>query len=83
LTPIVHGQRWTLEEGGGVKQALAYDIQEVTVVAKVGRTAVYEAMNSGDLRAVKRGRRTLILEPDLQRWLKSLPVFVPKTRVAR
>ena len=38
----------------------------------VGRTTAYEEINSGRLRAVKAGRRTLIPEQSAVDWLKSL-----------
>jgi excisionase family DNA binding protein len=53
--------------------ALAHSIPEACSIACAGRTALYEAIRSGALRAVKRGRRTLILDDDLRRWLQSLP----------
>lgn len=52
---------------------LAHSIAEACSSAKAGRTALYEAIRSGSLRAVKRGRRTLILDDDLRRWIQSLP----------
>ena len=52
---------------------LAYSIMEACAAANVGRTALYQAIRSGQLRAVKHGRRTLILNDDLRRWLTNLP----------
>jgi excisionase family DNA binding protein len=57
---------------------LAYSIAEACSVARAGRTALYEAIRSGELRAVKRGRRTLVLADDLRRYLESLPTLEPK-----
>jgi excisionase family DNA binding protein len=58
---------------------LAYSIREASLIACAGRTSIYEAIQSGDLRAVKRGRRTLILADDLHRWVRSFPVIEVKS----
>ena len=58
--------------------ALAHSIPEACSIACVGRTALYEAINSGALRAVKRGSRTLILAEDLRRYVQSLPPVAVK-----
>lgn len=52
---------------------LTYSIEEARKVTGTGRTVLYEEIEAGRLRAVKRGRRTLILAEDLRRWLASLP----------
>jgi excisionase family DNA binding protein len=57
---------------------LAHSVSEACLIACAGRTALYEAIRSGALRAVKRGRRTLILDDDLRRWVQSLPSVVTK-----
>jgi len=62
-----------------LKNQLAYNVLEACQTARIGRTNLYEAIRSGELRAVKYGKRTLILSDDLHRWLDSLPAIVPKT----
>lgn len=58
---------------------LAHSVPEACAIACVGRTSLYEAIRSGALRAVKRGRRTLILHRDLLHWLQSLPPMAVKS----
>jgi len=63
---------------------LVYTIAEACAKAKASRTVVTEAIaeyaessahspTPVGLRAVKRGRRTLILVEDLERWIRNLP----------
>jgi excisionase family DNA binding protein len=57
---------------------LAYSVTEACEAARIGRTSLYEAIRTGELRAVKRAKRTLILADDLCRWLQGLPAVTPK-----
>jgi hypothetical protein len=50
---------------------IGHTVQEATTASGLGRTSIYEAIKQGQLRAVKRGSRTVIL--NLAQWLESLP----------
>ena len=52
---------------------LAVPIVEAARRAGVGRSSIYEAVNRGELRLKKSGRRSLILVDDLKAWVNSLP----------
>jgi excisionase family DNA binding protein len=55
------------------QERLAYTLKEVQELVGISRSAIYLAFGEGDLRAVKSGRKTLILAKDLHVWLEKLP----------
>jgi excisionase family DNA binding protein len=59
----------------------SYTVPEVLRITGIGRTTLYAEISADRLRAVKLGRRTLILAEDLQRWLAALPCI--SSEVAR
>jgi hypothetical protein len=59
-------------------QRLAHTIPQAVELANQGRTSIYNAINRGELHAVKRGRRTLILHDELVRYVQSLPPLLVK-----
>ena len=63
-----------------MESSLAYSVAEACARSGIGRTAIYDMINSGKLIARKRGRRTLILADDLRRCLELLPALQPKSR---
>lgn len=59
-------------------EQLALTVSEACAAARVGKTVLYQAIASGALRAVKRGRRTLVLPADLRDWVERLPAIEAK-----
>jgi excisionase family DNA binding protein len=66
-----------------MESPLAYSIAEACRQSGIGRTAIYDMINSGKLTARKRGRRTLILADDLRRCLELLPAVKANADHAR
>lgn len=51
----------------------ALSVAEFCAIFGIGRTALYEELKAGRLKARKCGRRTLIPRSEGERWLESLP----------
>jgi excisionase family DNA binding protein len=49
---------------------IAYTMKEAVAATGLGRTTLYLAIRRGELRVVKKGARTIILDRDLRRWLE-------------
>jgi excisionase family DNA binding protein len=58
-----------------MSQPIAYTIKEACTVSRTGRTTLYSAIRRRDLVARKLGKKTLILEEDLRRWIERLPTI--------
>lgn len=61
---------------------LSFSIEEAREVTGIGRTKLYEAINSGALTARKFGKRTVILKGDLEAFLSNLEAIPPKEQEA-
>ena len=61
-----------------LEQRLAFGIDEFCKIANLGRTTLYKDIAEGRLRAVKNGRRTVILREDAMAFLAALPAFKPR-----
>jgi excisionase family DNA binding protein len=66
-----------------MESPLAFTVADACMRSGIGRTAIYDMINSGKLTARKRGRRTLILADDLRRFLEMLPPIKTKAQPAR
>ncbi|MCB1783116.1 MAG: helix-turn-helix domain-containing protein [Alphaproteobacteria bacterium] len=60
----------------------AYSIKEAGFRAGIGSTKIYSLINSGKLKARKLGRRTIILDDDLEAFLSSLETIPVKNQEA-
>jgi excisionase family DNA binding protein len=62
---------------------MAFTVREACAISRVGRSKLYLAIHSGELRARKVGKSTLILRRDLEIWLETQPTYVPSRRPGR
>lgn len=69
-----------VHDGEESMEQLALTVAEACAAARVGKTALYEAIASGALVARKRGRKTLVLPLDLEEWVRNLPSIEPKSK---
>jgi len=61
-------------------EKLALTVAEAVELGGPCRSGIYEDINEGRLRAVKRGRSTRILVDDFKKYLAALPAIVPSKR---
>lgn len=59
--------------------SMALTVEQVCAVTGIGKTKIYEALDSGELPAKKWGKRTLVLKADLQQFLANLEAYAPQT----
>ncbi len=60
---------------------IALTVKEACATARIGRTTLYGAIRRGDLVARKLGKKTLILEADVRRWIEQLPT-IPRSALS-
>jgi excisionase family DNA binding protein len=65
-------------KSASITPSFAFTVKEACAAIRTCRTTLYELIRSGELRAVKRGRRTLILAGDLERYIARLPALHDK-----
>jgi len=73
LRTIVNGTVVNMHPSDYGLTRAAYSVHEIMEVLSIGRTALYSEINSGRLKRVKRGYKTLFLAPDIASYLDRLP----------
>lgn len=58
-----------------------YTVAEIIEITGLGRTKVYEEINSNALKANKCGARTLVSTESFAEWSKNLKPYVPSREV--
>lgn len=59
---------------------LSYSIEEVHAVTGLGKTKLYQLINTEKLKARKIGKRTIILKDDLEAFLANLESYPANQR---
>lgn len=60
---------------------LSLTIDQACALTGVGRTKLYEALDSRELPAKKWGKRTIILKADLEKFLSNLDAYKAESAV--
>ncbi len=63
-------------------EKLAHSTSDAQRLASCGKTTLFKALASGELRYRKLGKKTLILDADLRAWIAALPIGAPRQRAA-
>ncbi len=61
---------------------MSLSIEEARAATGLGRTKLYQLINSGELKARKIGKRTIILKTDLENFLSGLESYDSKAEEA-
>ena len=61
-----------------MSEPIARTIREACTLSRICRTTLYGAIRRKELVARKLGKKTLILEDDLRRWLEQLPTITDR-----
>lgn len=72
MSSLVHSKH------GDFNMQLALSIDEAQVAIGLGKTKIYQLINSGDLKARKVGKRTIFLKADVDAFLSNLESIPPK-----
>jgi len=70
---VSHNPNLTAAISQGRRRHMAMSVAEAAVEASIGRDGIYAAIRDGRLEGRKWGRRTLITDEALQRFLNGLP----------
>ena len=62
-----------------LSRRLAYTLGELTAMGLGCKSFIYNQIGAGRLKATKRGRYTIVLAPDLDAWVASLPAIKPRS----
>lgn len=73
--PTAHNEAPSTTEG---QQRELWTIHDFCWAHGVSKTTVYDLLASGELEAVKAGRRSLITGESQRRWRASLPRYAPR-----
>lgn len=59
-------------------EKLAHSTSDAQRLVGCGKTTLFKALASGELKYRKLGKKTLILDGDLRAWVASLPLGAPR-----